>query len=289
MNNKTRNLARNLLAIMAMGASANAIPGVVNAAEAPAATKTVTAKTGEKNAAAPASKGGFDLKSAGVGALAGGLGLGGLGLLFGAKVLGSGGSSYYLGQDGKVDYAMSSLITAAKGLTSKIAEASQANLDKSDLAQIAYAIADSCVVVKHSAVEENSALTVDATLNYILEGKMGKNAARASDKAYKHDVKKETLDNAIPADGIVIEFKEDKKWSDYIDKDKIANDDGKGAQSDIVRALKFKSPLLVEALDAAKAKITVKPNSLTVEVGGKTINLTEFKTADFKDSKMEVK
>lgn len=288
MSNKTRNLARNLLAIMAMGASANAIPGVVNAAEAPAATKTVTAKTGEKNAAVPASKGGFDLKSAGIGALPGAI-IGAAVTFGGMRAFGGGKGGYYLGNDGKVDYAMSSLITAAKGLTSKIAEANQANLDKSDLAQIAYAIADSCVVVKHSAVEENSALTVDATLNYILEGKMGKNAARASDKVYKHDVKKETLDNAIPADGIVIEFKGDNKWSDYIDKDKIGTDDGKGAQSDIVRALKFKSPLLVEALDAAKARITVKPNSLTVEVGGKTINLTEFKTVDFKDSKMEVK
>jgi len=289
MSNKTRNLARNLLAIMAMGASVNALPGV-SAAEAPKATaKTAANKTDEKKqTTTPAPKGGFDLKSGGIGALPGLL-VGSAVTFGGMKAFGSGKGGYYLNKDGKVDYAMSSLITAAKGLTSKIAEANQAHLDKSDLAQIAYAIADSCVVVKHSATEENSALTVDATLNYILEGKMGKNAARASDKAYKHDVKKETLDNAIPADGIVIEFKGDKKWSDYIDKDKIGTDDGKGAQSDIVRALKFKSPLLVEALDEAKAKITVKLNSLTVEVDGKTINLTDFKTADFKGSKMEVK
>jgi hypothetical protein len=96
MSNKTRNLARNLLAMMALGASMGSVPGV-SAAEKPKDTKK--AATTQAKAAVPAPKG-VDMKSAGIGALPG-AGVGGA-VTFGLmKWLSGAGSGPMLDKDGK--------------------------------------------------------------------------------------------------------------------------------------------------------------------------------------------
>ena len=91
MSNKTRNLAKNLLAIMAMGATVGAIPGVNAAEQGAPKTETKKGTDAKSTKEAPTkAKGSFSVGSAGIGFAVGASTLGATGLAIGRLTAGGG-------------------------------------------------------------------------------------------------------------------------------------------------------------------------------------------------------